>query len=79
MLPLQGVRFDPWELRSDMLHGGPKIKTGGVMYTMINIMNTALCYERKLLREEILRAVITGEQYFSGSLVLYLYEMMDIH
>ena len=48
------------------------------MYTMIKIINTAVHYKWKL-REYILRFLITKEEIFFISLVLYLYEMLDVH
>ena len=50
------------------------------MYNMINIINAAVCYIWKLLREEILRVLITRKKnFFSISLMLCLYEMIDVH
>ena len=48
------------------------------MCNMIKIINTAVCY--KLLTEFILKVLITREKnFFSISLMLCLYEMMDVH
>ena len=50
-----------------------------VLCNLIKIMNTAVCYIWKLLREEIQRVLITRKAIFSISLMLYLYEKMDVH
>ena len=49
-----------------------------LMY-MINIINTAVYYICKLLREKILSSHYKDYFFFSISLILYLYEMMDVH
>ena len=54
------------------------ISTRNEMYNVINIINTAVCYVWKLLRKSTLR-VLTTQKFFSVSLILYLYEMMDVH
>ena len=38
--------------------------TGDIMYNMINIINTAVHYTGKLLREEILRGLVTRKKHF---------------
>ena len=50
------------------------------MYKKIhtNIMNTALCYTWKLLKEYILSSH-HKENIFSFHFILYLYELMDAH
>ena len=48
------------------------------VYSMINIMNTALHYRRKLLREKSPEFSSQGKKFFF-SLMLHLYEMMSIH
>lgn len=50
------------------------ISTRDVMYNMINILNTAVCY----IRKRIVRVSFTRKK-FSFSFLLYLYEMMDSH
>ena len=40
------------------------ISTRDVMYSTINIMNTATCYTLKLLREEVLRVLVTKKNIF---------------
>ena len=52
---------------------GSKVSTGDVMYNMIKIINTAVHHEWKL------RFLIKSKNFFSVSLMLYLYEMMDVH
>ena len=47
------------------------------MYNVINIMNTAVCYVQKLLR--VNPEFSAQGKNFSISLILYLYEMMDVH
>ena len=49
------------------------------MHNMLNIINTAVCYMWKLLREEILRILITRKTFFSIALILYLFERVDVH
>ena len=44
--------------------GGQKIhtpRTGDVTYSMVTTVNTAVWYTQHLLREQILRVLITGE------------------
>ena len=62
----------------------PKVQTSGynyttrdIMHSMINIINPAVCYIWKLLKEQILRVAITRKNMFS--LILYLSELMSIH
>ena len=50
------------------------------MHNMINVINTAVCYIRQLLGDEILRVFITRKKmFFSCLFSFYLYEMMDVH
>ena len=47
---------------------------------MIKIINIAKYYIWKLSREKILRVLFTKENFFSPiSLILYPYEVLDIH
>ena len=46
------------------------------MYNMIKIINTAIYYIWKSLREGILRILMTRKNFFI-SLILYLHEMMN--
>ena len=48
------------------------------MYNMTNIINTAVYYIWKLLKEQILRVLIPKKKMFYISLISYLYEMMDV-
>ena len=48
-----------------------KISTRNVRYNMVNIINSAVCYIRRLSRVNLV--LITGENIFFISLVLYLF------
>ena len=55
-----------------------QISTRDVLYNMINIITTAVCYIQKPSREQILRVLTQGKKFFF-SLILYPYEKMDVH
>ena len=48
------------------------------MYNMIHIINTYMFY-MKVVQRVNPRVLITRKDFFSISLTLYLYEMMDHH
>ena len=48
------------------------------MYNMINI-TTDVYYIWKLLRDEIIRVLIARKKKKTISLILHLYDIMDIH
>ena len=48
------------------------------MYNMINIINTSVCYVSKL-RVEPKSSHCKKKNIFSISLILYLYEVVDVH
>ena len=49
-----------------------------VMYKMIDIINTDACYRWEMLRVNF-KSSYHKENLFFYSLILYLYEMMDVH
>ena len=55
-----------------------KTNTRDVMYNMIHIINTYMFY-MKVVQRVNPRVLITRKDFFSISLTLYLYEMMDHH
>ena len=49
------------------------------MYNMINVINTAVYYVWKWLRVNPKTSQHKEKNFFSISLILYLYKMMDAH
>ena len=49
------------------------------MYNMIKIINAGVCYRWKSLRVNPKSSYHKEKQFFSISLILYLYEMIDVH
>ena len=66
--------------------GGQKVQTSrykvnkcwDVIYIMINIINYLVCY-MKIVKRVNRKSSYYKEKYFSISLILYLYEMIDVH
>ena len=52
--------------------------TRDVMYNMTNIINMTGCNTRKLLRVNPKSSYCKKKNFFSISLILYLYEMMNV-
>ena len=49
------------------------------MYNIKNVTNTAVCYTQVLLRINPKSSHHKKKKFFSISLTLYLFEMMDVH
>lgn len=56
------------------------ISTRDITHNLIKTRNTTACYTQKLLKENILRVLVTMKKnIISFPFIFYLYETVDVH